>query len=181
MAGSRRQATASKPVVAEMPERPKRRIIVAREKHYTRYLEASTDETWAKSALALLTERFRAGYWYYDPDDESNEYTIKAKGEREALLAVSQETLADLPHTVMVELEKKIEEAKREEAALRDDRSRYLEIKRVVETQDLSWEGAGRRWAKPHAWSLLEQRSEGEYEDVELEDVEMPGEAEVDL
>lgn len=149
-------------------------IIVAKEKNYTRYLDASTEEAWTKSALALLTERFNSGEWYYDPLDEEDEYAIKARKERKALLGISKATLADLPHSVMVDLEKKIEEAKREGMDEEADHELYLRIKKVVEKQDASWVGQG-NYSRPLAWVLLEMRSEGEYESVSMEDIEIPG------
>lgn len=43
------------------------KIIVAQEKHATRYLDASTDEAWARSSLKLLKERLEYGYYNMHP------------------------------------------------------------------------------------------------------------------
>ena len=172
MAGSKKKEAGktTKKVEAKVQEL---HIIVAKEKNYTRYLDASTSESWTKSALALLSERFSSGDYYYDPLDEDDEYAQTTKKEREALFAISKATLADLPHSVMVDLEKKIEEARRDVLAEAEDHELYLQIKAVVESQDMSWVGTG-NYSRPKAWALLERRSEGEYEGVEMEDVEIP-------
>jgi len=154
-----------------------RRIIVAKEKNYTRYLEASTDEQWTKSALALLTERFNSDEWYWDPQEDAedmSEFAVKRRNKEGQLLGISEETLAALPAVVQADLRKKIDEVKRGRLDDAEGHREHMAIKQVVESQDLSWVGKG-SYARPKAWALLEQRSGGEYEDVELEDVEIPG------
>jgi hypothetical protein len=166
--------------MTEGTERKTKRIIVVEEKHGTHYLEASTDEMWAKSALALLTTRFRAGYWYYDPFEDSNEYSVKSRAKRDALLGMKEEVVLVLPITEQEEMRKKIKDA---QADLKEDertRDEYMEIKRAVEAQDLSWWGKG-RMARPVVWDLLTARSDHEYERVGLETVKEVAEEEVTL
>ena len=148
------------------------RIIVAEEKHATRYLEATTDEDWARNALALLTQRFRSGNWYYDPFEDMNEYSVRSRNKRQQLLGMTKEKIDALPLLVQEDLRKKIKEAVADFQEDERVRADYLEIKRAVETQDLSWWGKG-RMARPVVWDLLTRRSDHEYEHVELESVEV--------
>jgi hypothetical protein len=161
-------------------ERKRQRIIIAKEKDDTRYLDASTDEAWAKSALALLSERFRDGYWYHDPTADMHEFVVARRGAREELIAMSEETLASLPEMAQADLRRKILVAKRDAAEDQKEREQYLEIKQVVDEQDLGWTGKG-RYLKPKAWVLLERRTEYEYERVGLREIEVPGVEEVSL
>jgi hypothetical protein len=163
----------------EPTSKPKQQIIVAEEKHQTRYLDASTPEAWAKSSLALLTQRFQEGYWYDNPTEAQDEFTLKARHEREGLLAVSEATMSGLPSGEQEEMRKKIESAKREILDEAEDARQYMVIKAVVEGQDLTW--VGKRYPRPRAWNLLEARSHHQYEHVELEYVEVPGEHEIDI
>jgi hypothetical protein len=153
--------------------RQRQRIIVVREKNERRHLDASTDEAWAKSALALLTGRFNEGYWYTDPQAGQGEWSTKRRKERDELLEVKEETLAVLPEGEQEDLRKKIANAKRDAAEDEKELQQYLMIKQVVETQDLSWIGKGRT-SRPRAWALLEARSGYEYEGVGLTEIEAP-------
>ena len=157
----------------EQSGRKRSRIIVAKEKHESRYLDASTDEAWAKSALALLSERFKDGYWYYDPFADNSDYSVKARQARSQLLEMTEEAITALPASVAEDLRKKIESARRDLKEDEKAKAQYDEIKEVVEKQDLSWVGVGKRWAQPRAWSLLMARREYEYERVGLEEVEI--------
>ena len=159
---------------SEKTPKKTQRIIVAKEKHETRYLDASTDEAWARSALALLTERFNEGYWYYDPYADMHEFSVKHRKEREELLSMSEEAIAALPEGLREDVLAKVKTAKRDKAEDDKARSQYLEIKKVVESKDLSWQGVGQRWAKPNAWALLMARTEYEYERVGLREVVLP-------
>jgi len=132
-----------------------KRVIVAVEHYGMRYLDATTDEQWAVSALALLTDRFKSGNWYADPFEETNAISMQSRNERDALLAVKEETIANLPPMEQQRLRRNIERARWELARDEGVREQYREIKQVVEAQDLSWWGKG-RLARPLAWGLLE-------------------------
>jgi hypothetical protein len=149
------------------------RVIVAKEKDDTHYLDASTDEAWAKSSLALLTERFNDGYWYDDPVESQSEYYIKERTAREELLALTPEELERVPEVVRENLKRRIQEARASQRYEEEMTKEYAEIKRVVETQDLSWVGTG-NYRRPLAWHLLDNRSNHEYEHVELVTTKSP-------
>ena len=156
-------------------ERQARRIIVAEEHHGRRYLDASTDEQWAVSALALLTERLKSGNWYIDPFEDTSTIAGRQRAMREPLLTIKEETIANLPLVAQQRLRDDIERARWELKRDEGVREEYQEIRRAVESQDLSWWGKG-RMARPLAWSLLESqgRDRGEVGSVELETVEVP-------
>lgn len=166
------------------------RIIVAEEKHYTRYLDASTDEALARSALALLTERFNAGYWYSTPDavypDDSKwstslkqlvpDYDPSADKElRIAALETYKSALALIPDEEAKKLAiKNLNQAIRRENEKREYTKWYNEVKNLVESQD--WQAVvtfknGSTESK--AWRILSERSDAEYEHVTLEKVEI--------
>jgi hypothetical protein len=48
-------------------------VIVTREKHDPRYLDATTEDAFQRSALALLRERFDSGDYYDRPEDLAKE------------------------------------------------------------------------------------------------------------
>jgi hypothetical protein len=168
-------------MASEVEKTPRRqRIIVAKEKDDTRYLDASTDEAWAKSALALLSERFRDGYWYSDPTADKHEFVVGRRKARDELIAMSEEALSSLPETAREEMRRHILIAKRDAEEDQKQLKEYLEIKRVVEEGDLGWTGKG-RFLKPKAWALLEARAEYEYERVGLRETEAQSVEEVNL
>lgn len=158
----------------------RRRVIVAKEKHEKRMLEATTDEAWAQSALALLTERFNDGYWYNDPSSDKSEWTVKKHKERSELLEMKEEVIAALPEFAQEDMRRKIASARRDAAEDAKELQQYLRIKQVVESQDLSWIGKN-RGRQPWAWALLMARTEYEYEGVGLSEIEAPKIEEVSL
>jgi hypothetical protein len=152
------------------------RIIVCEEKHSTRHWDASTDEAWAKSSLAILTERFNEGYWYYNPEDEQHEFSLNRRKERDELLAMTDEQIDAIPSDeVRVGIRRKIKAAKADRREDEQMAAEYEEIRQVVESQDLSMVTVGGgKWAhqEPKAWTLLDARSDHEYEGVSLETLE---------
>lgn len=130
------------------------RVLVAKEKHGTRMIDA---EDIGAAALKLLTERFEEGYWYLDPEQEEHPFSLKLREERDALLALPDEEVAKLPDAVK-------RERARAEADLAEDKRQheeYEEIKRAIEERD-----------GDAAWRILQSRREHEYEYVELDEVE---------
>lgn len=128
----------------------KKQILIAKEKHGTRYFDASTPELLAESAFKLLKERWNDGYWYYldDPPEDKD--------------ILSEEQISALP-TVSLQAS---EQAKRdwylaEYEDWRRDEKKYLSIKDCVENNK-----------KDKAWRLLQNRRDYEYENVELETLE---------
>ena len=172
-------------------------IIVAHEKHGTYYYPAGTYDEFAASALSILTERFEQGYWYHDPD-EIDEWARENRPEEfiEILLsdtwpgndasledkqAAVAEHKAGLQERYGDDLEvldmklRKLKKATDEWKIRNRERQAYREIKRVVEEQDASvyeWENSKGEMVsrgEPLAWRLLSERSDHEYERVELE------------
>lgn len=153
------------------------KMIVYHGKHSTDYWDATTPELFAASALQILTENFNYG-WYYKPD-EPKPYTA------ELITAESVNALPDGPvkQAAISEHNRQRAQVDRYKRDLRDYNealSWYNEAKRVVEEKDLSSTVlTNRRTGKvireiPCAWKLLEQRSDYEYERVELETLHMP-------
>jgi hypothetical protein len=128
----------------------KKQILIAKEKHGTRYFDASTPELLAESAFKLLKERWNDGYWYYldDPPEDKD--------------VLSEEQIAALPTESL-----RNQESQKREYFLREQRDweylaeKYRAIKDCVENG-----------LKNRAWKLLQNRSDYEYENVELETLE---------
>lgn len=172
-------------------------VIVCKEKHGDFYYDASTDEAFAESALAILTNRWNEGYWYYDPDEtdkETREWRpeilmetvlgedwpgwdvpendrVAAINKRSNDLKAKMDATADADEKELLALKrKKLSAAVEEYKWRRDYRKWYAEAKVVVETQDLSTRSSkSGRFTYPRAWWLLADRSDHEYEGVELE------------
>jgi len=152
------------------------KIIVCREKHGDYYWDASTPEAFAKSALAILTERFTQGWWYHNPDDDDglgkSEWANKERKQNEIVLAMSKEQIDVLPDDAkraVLRRRKETEQQLKENAEARDW---YQAAKLVVENQSLATVTVGRGvWERqiPVAWRLLEERTDYEYESVVLE------------
>lgn len=127
-----------------------KQILIAYEKHGNRYFDASTPELLAESAFKLLKERWDEGYWYVSEDPP----------EREDIL--SEEQIAALP----TESLRSAELAKRtyylaEFNNWQRDEKEILAIQDCVENN-----------LKDKALKLLQNRSDYEYENVELEFLE---------
>lgn len=165
------------------------KIIVCDEKHNNSYYDASTPEAWAKSALAILTERWNDGYWYQDPDEDglgTSEWAEKRRAEYARALSLTDEQIAELPAEAQKAVNKLRSDAKRDSEHDKEHRAWYELAKQVVEDQDLGTflfgdrktartkagkEGRYER-REPKAWVLLYQRSDHEYEGVSLEDLQ---------
>lgn len=150
-------------------------IIVCDEKHEPVYWDATTPEAFARSALAILTERWTAdGYWYRDPDSDGlgdSEWAVKRREEQAQALAMSKEEIAKLPLPARQAVFSLRNAARRESAEDVRHREWYARAKACVEAQDLGLITVGRgKWARelPVAWDLLCERSDHEYEHVAL-------------
>lgn len=133
----------------------KKQILIAREKHGTRYFDASTPELLAESAFKLLKERWEEGYWYFldDPPEDKD--------------ILSEEQIAALP----------TESLRNQESQRRKNYLRELYNWQVVEKQYLAIKDCVENGLKNRAWKLLawkplQNRSDYEYENVELEELE---------
>lgn len=128
----------------------KKQILIAKEKHGTRYFDASTPELLAESAFKLLKERWDDGYWYCldDPPEDKD--------------VLSEEQIAALPTESLRNQEsQKRKNYLRELYNWQDDEEEFLAIKDCIENE-----------LKDKAWKLLRNRSDYEYENVELETLE---------
>lgn len=152
------------------------RILVAREKHETRYLAADTLEQWANSCLQLLRERMEWGY-IYDPRKESPSfYSLKDSPFFRDNEPLSDDEINKLPTKELINAALAVKAAykkimKRHQQATDE----YLEILAVVESNDTSmvtWGRPGRERTQPKAWDILEGRNDHEYEGVSMETVE---------
>jgi hypothetical protein len=126
------------------------KIMVADEKHVTRYLRASTQAELEASALKLLTERHADGYWYVAPDEP----TFKASTTLEQAQALPEGPIrvaALGEHAKM----------KRGLIQYEQDLADYKKIIDAVERKD------GKL-----AWECLRARRDYEYENVKLEELE---------
>jgi hypothetical protein len=148
-------------------------IIVCHEKHGERYYDASTPEAWAKSALAILTDRFNDGYWYHDPRQVTNSFSLERRAKMYEMLLVTDEQIEAIPSDeARVVLRKQRRRARAEHQQELEQIEQYDRIKIAVEAQDRGFFTVGRdSFQIPVAWDILEDRSDHEYERVELEQV----------
>lgn len=135
-------------------------ILVATEKHYTDYWDASTQEALAASSLAILKQRFEEGYWYYryEPKILTPDTAPKRADQSQ------EEWLA------------KIEKSNAKEQRTADRENEwYDEVEKLVKGEIPNHTvtiGANKFARKmPLSWWLLSQRADYEYERVELETV----------
>jgi len=140
------------------------KIIVCKEKHSTRYWDASTQEALHASSLAILKYRFENGV-YYEP-----EYYGSAPGQLTYELELELAIVDDLPDCAT-----KTAALEHIQKQMKDDDERYYRfmqsgvewraIKRAIETND----GA-------LACRILQLRDdrECEYEGFEVEELENP-------
>lgn len=152
----------------------KKQVITCHEKHDTPIWDATTPEAFAASALAILTERWRDGYWYHDPDADglgTSEWAEARRAEIAAALALTKEEIDKLPASARQSILGLRGQARSESEHERQHRDWYARARTCVEEQDdgLVTVGGG-RWEHqiPVAWQLLEERSDHEYERVEL-------------
>jgi hypothetical protein len=131
-------------------------IIVVHADDYTDYLDASTDEAWARNAYGLLKERFQSGYFYHDPGDEPI-YDGMSVAEIGEITDPEIKKIATTKYNRWVR-------AKRE---WQDEKATYDAVAEEV-ANGPTWREykSGRR--EPTAWGLLDARSDYEYERVEL-------------
>jgi len=150
-------------------------IIVCSEKHGTTYWDASSELSWAKSALAILTERWEQSRnqewcWYPEPEEPSTKgYTyVNKNGQMLSEVEISALPNEHLRVAAMAEsrrFERKIKEAE-------EYRLWYERVKWVVQSQDhgITTRGKGANARRiPVAWDLLNERCDYEYEAVRLE------------
>lgn len=127
-------------------------ILIERGKHGDQYHDASTPEAVAASSLAILTERWEAGYYYYDPGPEP-EWKGPGRADRDKLKELDKESWDSV--------QKRLKRFKNELRYWQQDNDLYQRIKKAVETKDGGL-----------AWECLYDRSDHEYEGVELEEVQ---------
>lgn len=127
-----------------------KQILIAKEKHGTRYFDASTPELLAESAFKLLKERWDEEYWYYVDDPPKDKDVL------------SEEQITALPTENLRNSEsQKRRIFLRELRNWQDNAEEYKSIENCVKNK-----------LKNKAWKLLQNRSGNEYERVELETLE---------
>lgn len=139
------------------------RILIAHETDADRYFDASTPDALAAACLKLLTER-RHDY-YPEP--------VAVAGEGFEL--PSDEVLATLPEDVRRDLKSRAARQRRDEAEAAEYARWWKTMTEVVGVQSLALITLGRgglEREEPLAYVLLRERSDYEYERIELVDLE---------
>lgn len=144
------------------------RILVVNEDDYTQYLDASTDEVWATSALYLLTTRHNLGYVYHEPELSTDV---------EAALKITDEDIEQLPtESLQLKARQDRNQAQQEHRVYLADKKWWDAMEEVVDNQDDSLvtlaKGKRHEQRVPRAWLVLRERNDYEYENVELENIQ---------
>lgn len=164
------------------------KIITVYEKHGDYHFDASTSEAFAKNALKILTERWEDD-WYDDPNDDGlgyGEWANKRREQYAKACALTEEQIEALPDDARKSVKAMRMNAKKETEYDKKHREWYERAQAVVKEQDLGCYTYGdRRTCRtkagkegryerqvPKAWALLEERSDHEYERVELQDLQ---------
>jgi hypothetical protein len=137
-------------------------IIVWHGKHDTVYFDASTPEVWAASCLRLLGTMDR-DYQFYNEWPEAD--------------ILTDEQIEAMPEPYRTRAREDAERTKHENRHTTAHNMNVREIKRVLAENDTSLVTRGRGTMErqvPLAWLLLEDRSDHEYEHVEIREVWTP-------
>ncbi len=132
------------------------KILIAKEKHSTRYFDASTNELLHRACVKLLKERLEAD-WYHagTPPDEHCYMSIEAIDKLPAhLQSAARRTNTEIKQA--------------------SDRHAVAEsfLKSVQEIIQIDKPLLGNRRGDLMSWLLLEHRNEYEYEKVRIESIE---------
>jgi hypothetical protein len=136
-----------KPAKKQRPLVTEPMLLVFKEKHGDRHYHTPNDKTLFRVALAVLTERWEEGCWYYGPDEEAP-----------VAPDVEEKDIPTLPRSLQIEATAKIRDYHRQKSEWDDLTREYEDIQVAVKTED------GRL-----AWRILRDRSSAEYEGVRLE------------
>lgn len=131
-------------------ERPS--VLILHEKHGNRYLLANSDQELHRAALAVLKARMEAGYFYREPEPPEDP-------------GLTKEQVEALPASIRETAKKKLAQYLGDLRYYRDEKKLFEETQRALK------EGDGRA-----AWEILRDRSDHEYERVELVRFEDPEE-----
>jgi hypothetical protein len=129
-----------------------KQILVCREKHGTRYFDASTPRKRSLAALKLVRERIEE--YYRNPTDEEIEVDRAAS-------QISLEALSQLPEGIRKDVQRRATRAKGDLEFLLGERELYQQAQEALRIKDGEL-----------AWKVLWGRRDYEYEDVSLETLE---------
>lgn len=155
------------------------KIVVFREKHSDRYLDASTPEATGWSFLKILKERVKDGYWYYR---EYEAPALKLTAEQKDILALTDEQINVLPPSTRNELaSKKDRIARSEQVYLRRKKLEdewFNAVDRILELPDeeaikLTGEDVPGKWGRGLlVVEVLYARNDYEYEGYSFQEIE---------
>ena len=124
------------------------RILVVKEKHGSRYFEATTEEQLYKIALYLLKGRFNEGYWYSEPEFVEP-------------LDFTEADIANMPQSMQDGARRQLRDYQHRLRVYLEDKEEWDKIKEAIENND------GKL-----AFSILDGRSGYEYEGFDIEECE---------
>jgi len=136
------------------------KIIVCKEKHITRYWDASTNEVLYASSLAILKYRFEDGT-YYEP-----EYYGQPPGQLTYELELELAIVDAMPDcetktAALEHIHKQMNEDDKKYGWFMDEMQEWRAIKRAIATSNSKL-----------AYRILQLRSGNEYEGFEVEELE---------
>jgi len=126
------------------------KILIVTEKQGTRYFDASTTELLHAAAFKILKERWDEEYWYTLDEQPSSEGILT----KEQIESIPIESIRVQEYIKLKDYTQQVKHWKR-------GADEYYNIKKAISDVD-----------HKSAWRLLLNRSDGEYEEVDVVDLE---------
>lgn len=138
------------------------RILIAHEKHGKRYFDISTDRLFAEKSFNLLKERFNEHFYTpYTPKDLDKPF---------------QEWPVEVVETMADDLKKIYTQSKRDydnvHKMYEEELKFYNSIKLIIDNEDMMKYQKDMGGRYPISFRYLDARSDAEYEQVTIENVE---------
>lgn len=153
-------------------------IVIFKEKYGKRYFDASTPEALGLACVKVLKERAEAGYFYYREYEADGP---KFDKETQEALALNDEQLAVIPETLRAELQRKRDRAKRSvtiyEQRKQQENEWFDNLQKIIdlpakEAAALTYVNQRNGRTYNLAYDLLNVRSDYQYEEFEVLDLE---------
>ncbi len=148
------------------------KVLIIKEKHVTRYFDASTNELMYRAAYKILSERFELGYYYYEPQP------LEERLANFKYASLTDKDIANMPEGIREGIESNRQHELRQVDSITDDFKREtLFWKCLLEVLTLPIDEAieykhNKMSRIPTVWLLMNSRANHQYEGWEIEEIE---------